>query len=329
MTDPTAKPRWYCLTPDRAVVAILALEGLLLLSAWFRWFPFNQHKGWSVLVCLAAVGVAFVLIFLWFLAALVFRWRFQFGILSLLLLVVVVAVPFSWLAVEREQVRQQARNQREAVEWIEKAGGIVYYDYQFDPFGNWVPGATPPEPTWLSNLLGDDLRANVAEVILSNCVTDPSHDGLWTLKVFSVSEAGLRHVGRLPQLRRLCLTFTDITDAGLENFERLAELQSLDLSSTKVGDAGLQHLKRLTQLQSLALGGTAVSDAGLQQLQGLAQLQSLDLRGTAVSDAGLDRLKGLTQLRSLDLSGTKVTRAGVKKLQQALPNCCIYVYIYR
>ena len=73
--------------------------------------------------------------FLWFLAALVFRLRFQFSILSLLLLVVVVAVPFSWLATEMNA----ARKQREAVEEIEKAGGCGSYDYQFDPSGNWIP----------------------------------------------------------------------------------------------------------------------------------------------------------------------------------------------
>ena len=64
-------------------------------------------------------------VFLWFLAALLFRLRFQFSIRSLLLLTVVVAIPCSWLAVEREQ----ARKQREAVEAIEKLGGWVAYDY--------------------------------------------------------------------------------------------------------------------------------------------------------------------------------------------------------
>ena len=29
---------------------LLAVEGFLLLSAWFRWFAFNQHKGWTVLI---------------------------------------------------------------------------------------------------------------------------------------------------------------------------------------------------------------------------------------------------------------------------------------
>ena len=72
MSD-TLKPRWYRLTPDRCVVALLALEGFLLLSVWFRWFPFNQHKGWRCSITMASVGVALLLMFLWFLAALVFR----------------------------------------------------------------------------------------------------------------------------------------------------------------------------------------------------------------------------------------------------------------
>ena len=94
MTDPTPKTRWFRLTPDRCVVALLALEGFLLLSAWFRWFSFNQHKGWTVLIAVGTVGVFFVLMFGWFVLALVFRLRFQFSILSLLVLVVAVALPF-------------------------------------------------------------------------------------------------------------------------------------------------------------------------------------------------------------------------------------------
>ena len=83
------------------------------------WFPFNQHKGWTVLIAVASVGVFFLLMFLWFLAALVFRLRFQFGLLSLLVLTVVVALPFAWLETEMKQ----AREQKGVVEAIEKAGG--------------------------------------------------------------------------------------------------------------------------------------------------------------------------------------------------------------
>ena len=51
------KPRWYRLTPDRLVLLLLAVEGLLWLSERFCWFPFNQHKGWTVLIAVASVGV--------------------------------------------------------------------------------------------------------------------------------------------------------------------------------------------------------------------------------------------------------------------------------
>ena len=126
MSDsPTPKLRWFHLTPGRGVVGLLVLELLLICSERFEWFAFNRHKGWTVLIGLAAIVVVMLLMFLWFLAALLFRLRFQFSIRSLLLLTVVVAIPCSWLAVEREQ----ARKQQAAVEAIKKLGGEVMYDY--------------------------------------------------------------------------------------------------------------------------------------------------------------------------------------------------------
>ena len=75
---------------------------------------------------IAAVGAVFVLMLLWFLVALVFRRPFQFSLRSLLLLVVVVAIPCSWLATEMKA----AREQHAAVEAIKKLGGLVCYDYE-------------------------------------------------------------------------------------------------------------------------------------------------------------------------------------------------------
>ena len=156
MADASEKPRWYRLTPGRLLPVILAVEGVLWLSERFCW----MSKGWPVVIAIGAVGVFVVLMFLWFLAALVFRWRFQFSIRSLLVLTLVVAVACSWLAVEREQ----ARKQRVAVEAIEVIGGTVAYDYELDPNGRPIPNATPPGPTWLHELLGDNLFVDVAQV---------------------------------------------------------------------------------------------------------------------------------------------------------------------
>ena len=57
---PTAEPkrRWFRLSPDRFVISLLLVICLLWLSERFQWFGFNHHKGWTVLIAVAAVGVA-------------------------------------------------------------------------------------------------------------------------------------------------------------------------------------------------------------------------------------------------------------------------------
>ncbi len=183
------------------MLGLLALEGFLLLSAWFRWFPFNQHKGWTVLICLATVGAALVLMFLWFLAALVFRLRFQFSILALLALMLAVAIPFSWLATEM----QQAGKQRTAADWIVKAGGVVRYDYEGGVFAVQRPIAEPPGPAWLRKLLGDDYFADVTEVLLGGAQVD---------------DAGLEHPKGLTQIQVLLFDRTKVSDAGVKKLQQ-------------------------------------------------------------------------------------------------------------
>ena len=60
--------RWFRLTPDRFVLCLLAAEGFLLLSERFSWFAFNEHKAWTILICIATVAAALLLLLLWFLA---------------------------------------------------------------------------------------------------------------------------------------------------------------------------------------------------------------------------------------------------------------------
>ena len=274
-TTCTTRRRWLRLTPDRVVWALLPLEGLLILSEWFRWFPFNQHKGWTVLVAIAGLGAVLLLMFLWFLAALVFRLRFQFSILSLLVLTVVVAVPFSWLKTEMNA----ARRQRETVEWIKNAGGEVVYDYEFDPPGPcYTPGAKPPGPAWLRNLLGDDVFADVTAAA----------GGL------KVVDAGLERLKGLPQLKYLGLHGTKVSDAGLEHLKGLTQLRLLDLDGTQVSDAGLEHLKGLTQLRNLRLDGTRVerrragTPQGIDPTPRVVPLQHLGQRRGAGTSQGID-----------------------------------------
>ncbi len=60
--------RWFHPTPDRCVVGLLAVEGLLWVWEWFQWSP----KGWPVLIALATIGAAMLLMLVWLAVALIF-----------------------------------------------------------------------------------------------------------------------------------------------------------------------------------------------------------------------------------------------------------------
>ncbi len=253
------------------------------------------------------------------------RW-FQYSLRTLFLAVFLVSIGMSWVAVRIER----ARREREAVAAIVKLGGQVEYDYQVQQPGGPLPGADPPGPAWLRNLLGENFFATVVHVYLADSTAlDPglghlkelTQLGTLNLMRTNVADASLEHLKGLTQLKALCLDSTKVTDAGIEHLKGLTQLQELDLGDTKVTDAGLEHLKGLTQLQTLDLDATKVTDAGLEYLEGLTQLQTLGLRRTRVSDAGLERLKGLAKLETLYVFDTAVTYKGVRKMQQALPKC--------
>jgi hypothetical protein len=87
------------------------------------------------------------------------------------------------------------------------------------------------------------------------------------------------------------LNGTKVTDAGLKHLKELKELRSLDLSGTQVRDAGLKELKELKELRSLDLSDTEVRDAGLKELKELKELRKLNLYSTKVTDAGVAELQ--------------------------------------
>ena len=100
MSDSEPKRRWIGPTPGWVVVFPLAATGFLFLSERLQLFPFNRHKGLTVLIAVAGIGVTFLVALLWLFAALLLRLRFQFSIRSALLLMVAVALTFGWLQTE-------------------------------------------------------------------------------------------------------------------------------------------------------------------------------------------------------------------------------------
>ena len=307
--------RWFHLAPDHVIIGLLLVEGLLWLSDRLGWPAW--HKGYSVLAAVATVPLALFFLALWFALALILHRRFQFYLRTLLVLVIVVILPCSWLSV----TMREAERQRTAVTAFAKLNRLAV----------WSDDA-PTQPDWLRKLLGANFFDSIALLRLERtavtdaelgCVTGFSRLQRLCLDFTQVTDAGLKHLKGLSQLQQLWLTNAQVTDGGLEQIRGLRQLHVLCLDGTRVTDAGMEHLKGLSQLETLALGGTKVTDAGLEQLEGLHQLGDLDLGNTKVTDAGLGHLKGLSELRWLTLTDTHATDEGVKQLQQALPNCQI------
>ena len=229
MPSPDSKRRSYRLSPDRFVIGLLLLVCLLWLSDRFQWFGFNHHKGWAVLISVAAVGAAALAIVLWWAVSLIFGWRFQFGIRSLLVFCLASSIAVNWLTVEMRQAQRQA----ETVAWTNKHGGWWHYDWQVDKDGEEMSGPEPPAPRWALKAFGVDFFSSVVELEFDDTI---------------ITDAGMEQLKELPDLHRLHLNGTKVTDAGLGYLEGLTRLRQLWLCGTKITDAGLEHCTKLSQL---------------------------------------------------------------------------------
>jgi Leucine Rich repeat len=92
-----------------------------------------------------------------------------------------------------------------------------------------------------------------------------------------ISDADLAHIIVFRELKKLDLASSKITDAGLEHIARLPQLEHLALGPCPgVTDAGLMKLEPLTHLQELKLMGN-FDGSGLLHLADLKEMTSLTL----------------------------------------------------
>ncbi len=131
----TRKPRWYAPTPAKFLLAVLVMQGVLFLSAHYRWFWFNERKGWTVLISVAATAIAMLLLVTIFAVRRFFKSKPQFTLSTLMLTVPVMAIPCAWMAREMERARQQ----KELVAWAD--GG---YPYPTGVPKNWITKTLGP-----------------------------------------------------------------------------------------------------------------------------------------------------------------------------------------
>lgn len=241
-----------------------------------------------------------------------------------MLLVLVVGVALAWQS-------NRARRQRAAVVALRALGASIRYDHEYDARGLSVTDSRPWGPQWLHKMIGPEHFQEVHAVSFSGRhrgprVTDADIRPLRDLTELrrldlmqtDVTDSSLAWVARMPRLRVIWLMNKQLTDAGVAHLAGLTELEEIYLSDSQVTDTGLAHLRRMGRLRLLWLGNTQVTDTGLAHLAELGQLQRLNLVGTRVTGAGLVHLKGLTGLVDLYLP-KGVSDERVADLQRALP----------
>jgi hypothetical protein len=116
-----------------------------------------------------------------------------------------------------------------------------------------------------------------------------------------LTDAGLRHLARMPQLRELDVGGTGITDAGLAVLAALPELRVFAAWGTRTTDAGAAHLANCARLERVGLGGTATGDGLIAAVGGKERLTHLRT-GNTVTNVGIARLH--------DIPAFKIWRGG-------------------
>ena len=157
------------------------------------------------------------------------RW-YQFSLRSLMLFILVCAIPSAWVGPKLEATRCE----QVVVTEIESLGATVLY----------------PEtkgPNWITR----HFRRVMAV----------GFEGTQDI------DAGLVHLKGLTNLFWLELADTKVTDTGLVHLKGMTNLVWLSLCDTQVTDAGLVYLEELTNLERLSLCDTQVTDKGVEKLQ--------------------------------------------------------------
>ena len=250
------------------------------------------------------------------------RWRPRLSVRGLMLAVLIIGTLLGWNL-------QRARVQREAVSAIRKAGGTVRYRWQSEP-GHGVTRSSAR--TWwesLMNRLGPDYFASVVWVgfyggqdgepddgvmahiakldgleVLDFCPLDFGRPGIPSHR--SVTDAGLGHLRKLPQLQHLNLNRTGVRGPGLAQLRGTRRLRWLELRELPIRDDDLVHLQSLPSLEIVKLSSNRITDEGLAHLSNLTTLKQLHLESRSVTSAGLRHLSRRTELGLLYLNSPRI-----------------------
>lgn len=251
--------------------------------------------------------------------------RFRFGMRTLFVAVVVLAVALAYVA-NRVAVM---RGQRAAISGITRTGGTFHWDYEFADDGSlrsklFRTDVPPPGPTWLRRFAGDDVFTDIEYVQWLDNATVTDDDlavlsELPGLRTILIGEAGLTddaliHLAHVPDLEVFCFRGDGITNRRIQQIASLKKLRQLTLINARIDDDAISEIAGLKKLTHLNIPGTAITDKGLSHLAALPELLWLDLADTQITDEATSELAKLRTLKYLNVAATSISDAGIAKL---------------
>jgi Leucine-rich repeat (LRR) protein len=224
----------------------------------------------------------------------------RYARVSLRMTLVLLTITCVWVG----KLSIDARRQKSAVEWIEKHGGIVRYDWQIDPQTSKLLPTTNPTPAWLRALLGDHCFQTAVVVDITGDVSIHEFSTLGDLpsvRFLQISDskvADLAPLARMTKVETLMLGDNEIVD--LSPLANLSELKVLYLDNNKVVD--LTPLSSLGRLTTLVCSKNRVSD--LSPIATLPNLVALDMSNNPISD--LSPLATLPRIEMVRITGSEI-----------------------
>ncbi|MGB0587211.1 MAG: leucine-rich repeat domain-containing protein [Limisphaerales bacterium] len=138
-----------------------------------------------------------------------------------------------------------------------------------------------------------------------NLATDPRG-----YQHFNVTEAGLKDVAKLPNLKELRIRDSEeLTAEGLKELAKLQKLTSLNLESPRITDEGLKELAKLQELKELNLSYTKTTDAGVAELK--KALPNCKISYTLINDRDLQNKINSTLSKGYN---AEITKADLEKI---------------
>lgn len=88
-----------------------------------------------------------------------------------------------------------------------------------------------------------------------------------------MTDAGLKHLAKLTELRQLHIASHGTTESGLPFLATLKELEELDVSEKSASNATCAQIAKLPKLRKLMLIGGPFDDTGAKELTGARALE--------------------------------------------------------